>query len=195
MMDLVRMEAGIRAFLEGLGRRDEGDELAATPARVARAWCDDLVSGYAIDPEADLSWTAAPDGAGPVLVRRVSFASMCLHHLLPFFGVASVAYLPGARLAGLSKIGRVIDAHARRLQTQERLTAAIVRSLERALAPRGVLAWLEAEHTCMTLRGVRKEQSRMITLATAGVYEHDAAARRDVLALLGGHAGSAREAG
>jgi GTP cyclohydrolase I len=189
------MEAGIRVFLEGLGRGIEGNDLEATPARVARAWADDLVSGYAVDPEADLSWTAPPEGAGPVLVRRVSFTSMCLHHLLPFFGFASVAYLPGGRLAGLSKIGRVIDAHARRLQTQERLTAAVVRSLERALMPRGVLALLEAEHTCMTLRGVRKEQSRMVTLVTAGVYEHDAAARRDVLELLGGHGRSALDAG
>lgn len=185
------MEAGIRAFLEGLaldgaGERFPGDELERTPGRVARAWKDDLLSGYAIDPAAELSSIAAPPGSGPVLVRRIRFASVCVHHLLPFFGSASVAYQPGERLAGLSKVGRVVDALARRLQTQERLTTQIVSVLHEGLAPVGVLAVLEAEHTCMTLRGVRKEQSRMVTVAAAGLYDTDANARREILALVGG---------
>ena len=100
---------------------------------------------------------------------RFSVASICVHHLLPFFGTARVAYLPGERLAGLSKLGRVVDAHARRLQTQEHLTAEIVASLQRALEPRGTVVLLEAQHTCMTLRGVRKEQSRMVTTAARAV--------------------------
>jgi GTP cyclohydrolase I len=183
------MEAGLRLFLEGLelGKVDSrfaGDELEATPARVARAWRDDLVSGYALDPGAELTYSDAPEGAGPVLVRCVSFASVCVHHLLPFHGLAHVAYLPGRRQAGLSKIGRVVDAWARRLQTQEHLTARVVATLNEVLQPRGVLALFEAEHTCMTLRGVRKEQSRMTTVAARGIYEHDAAARSEMLALL-----------
>jgi len=132
------MEAGIRVFLDALDQRFEGDDLDETPGRVARAWSEDLVAGYAIDPEAELTWGPVPAGGGPVIVRDVSFTSVCVHHLLPFFGLAQVAYLPGTRQAGLSKIGRVIDAHARRLQTQERLTAAIVNSLEAALEPRRV---------------------------------------------------------
>ena len=163
---------------------DEPD-LKRTPARVARAWIEDLLSGYAVESEDALGWTPVEEGSGPVLVRRVRLASICIHHLLPFFGSADVAYLPGRRLAGLSKIGRVIDMHARRLQTQERLTTAIVETLTEGLECRGAIAVIRAEHTCMTLRGVRKEQSEMITLAASGVYERDPAARAEVLSLLG----------
>ena len=183
-MDVGRMEAAIRAFLDALGERFEGDDLERTPARVARAWSEDLVAGYAIDPLAELTWVPIEPGAGPVLVRDIRFASICVHHLLPFFGVAHVGYLPQARQAGLSKVGRVVDAHALRLQTQERLTAAIVDSISAALAPRAALALLQAEHTCMTCRGVRKERSRMVTLAATGLWREDAAARREVLGLL-----------
>ena len=118
-----------------------------------------------------------------MVVRRIRFTSVCVHHLLPFFGYAHVAYLPDVRQAGLSKIGRVVDAHARRLQTQERLTDAVVESLNAALEPRGVVALLEAEHTCMTCRGVRKEAGRMVTLASSGIYRTDSAARREILDL------------
>jgi GTP cyclohydrolase I len=190
-MDHEKMEAGIRTFLEGLGGGFEGDDLGATPARVARAWTEDLCAGYRTDPLRELTWTPVAEGGGPVLVRGISLASICVHHLLPFFGFADVAYLPGRRLAGLSKIGRVIDAHARRLQTQERLTAAIVNTLEEGLACRGALALVRAEHTCMTLRGVRKEHSRMLTVAARGVYESDPAARAEVLGLLQGTGGGA----
>jgi len=178
------MEEGIRIFLEGVGQRFSADDLERTPQRVARAWQQDLLSGYATDPEGELSWTRAPDDSGPVFVRSIRFASVCVHHLLPFFGRAHVAYLPGERLAGLSKIGRVVDAHARRLQTQEHLTQEVVSTLERGLQPRGVLVLFEAEHTCMTLRGVRKEQSRMLTMAHAGIYATDAIARGETLSLL-----------
>jgi GTP cyclohydrolase I len=182
-MDVTRMEEAIRSFLEALGQRFDGDDLERTPARVARAWSEDLAGGYAVDPVGELTWTEIRTETGPVIVRGIRFTSICVHHLLPFFGSAHVAYLPAERLAGLSKIGRVVDAHARRLQTQERLTAAIVETLREGLAPRGVLALLEAEHSCMTCRGVRKEQSRMLTMAAAGQLESDAAARREILEL------------
>ena len=175
------MAEGIRLFLDGMGERFRGDDIERTPERVARAWIDDLVSGYAVEPAAELTWTEAPAMAAAVVVRRIHFCSVCVHHLLPFFGVAHVAYLPSERLAGLSKIGRVVDAHARRLQTQEHLTTDVVQTLDDVLRPRGVVVVLDAEHTCMTLRGVRKEQSRLQTLAAAGVYETDLAARREVL--------------
>jgi len=183
-MDRAKMEAGVRLFLEGIGERFPGDDLERTPSRVAGAWAEDLVSGYATDPDAALTFTDAPPGSGVVLVRDMPFASVCVHHLLPSFGRAHVAYLPDRRLAGLSKIARVVEACARRLQIQERLTGQILDALVRGLAPRGALVLLDAEHTCMTLRGARKEGSRLVTLAGAGVYE-DAAARREVLALLG----------
>jgi len=185
-MDRARMVEGIRIFLEGLGERFAGDDLERTPGRVAEAWIEDLISGYEVDAEATLSWTPAPPDAGPVLVRNISLVSICVHHLLPFFGRAHVAYLPGERLAGLSKLGRVVDAHARRLQTQEHLTRAIVSTFDEVLEPRGVLVVIEAEHTCMTLRGVRKEQSGMITVETAGLYRTDGSARAEMLELLVG---------
>jgi len=116
-----------------------------------------------------------------------------VHHLLPFFGKAHVAYLPEERLAGLSKLGRVVDAHSRRLQTQEHLTRAIVSTFAKVLEPRGVVVVVEAEHTCMTLRGVRKEQSGMITVESAGVYRTDGAARAEVLDLLVGQRRRRRE--
>jgi GTP cyclohydrolase I len=183
-MDRARMEDGIRRFLEGVGERFPGDDLDATPGRVARAWAEDLVSGYGQEPERELTWTPAPPGTGLVLVRNIRFASMCVHHLLPFVGMAHVAYLPGSRLAGLSKLGRVAEIHARRLQIQERLTSAILTTLGRVLEPRGAMVVLDAEHTCMTLRGVKKEGSRLVTMASSGVYESDASLRRDLLGLL-----------
>lgn len=188
-MDRAKLAEAVRAFLAAVDRRFEGDDQERTPERVADAWVDDLVAGYAVDPAQEVTWTAAPAGCGPVLVRGVSFASVCVHHLLPFFGRASVAYLPGERLAGLSKIGRVVDALARRMQTQERLTAQIVETLDDVLEPRGVAAVLEAEHTCMTLRGVRKERSRMMTVAARGVYDVDRGARDEILRLLCGAPG------
>jgi len=183
-MDRERMEQGIRLFLEGVDQRFEGDDLEQTPGRVAKAWVEDLLGGYAVDADTEMSWTPIGAGSGPVMVRRLRFTSVCVHHLLPFFGSADVAYLPGVRQAGLSKIGRILDAHGRRLQTQERLSEALVDSLMRTLEPRGVVAVLEAEHTCMTCRGVRKEQGRMLTLASRGVYAEDSAARREMLDLM-----------
>lgn len=190
-MDRAGMTQAVRAFLAAIGERFPGDDLERTPERVADAWVDDLIAGYGVDPAAEMTWTPAPPGCGPVLVRRVSFASICVHHLLPFFGRASVAYLPAERMAGLSKIGRVADALGRRMQTQEKLTAEIADVLVKTLEPRGVLVLLDAQHTCMTLRGVRKERGRMTTLAARGLYEKDRAAREEILSLLAAGSGAA----
>lgn len=183
-MDRDKMERGIGLFLEGLGQPCEHGDLERTPARVARAWRDDLACGYATDPVEALSWTEVDGEQGPVIVRSIALASVCAHHLLPFFGRAHVAYLPRRRQAGLSKLARVVEAHARRLQTQEHLTGSIVASLERGLEPRAVLVALEAEHTCMTLRGVRQVGSRMLTVGGAGEWADDGAARAEILRLL-----------
>lgn len=183
-MDATKMEAGIRLFLEGLGERFSGDDLDKTPRRVAKAWIDDLVSGYQTDPLAELTFVPAPAVCGPVLAKDIRFASVCVHHLLPFAGMAHVAYLPADRLAGLSKLGRVVDALSRRLQIQEHLTGSIAATLQSALAPRAVLVVLDAEHTCMTLRGVRKEGSRLLTYAATGEWDTNVAARGEILDLL-----------
>jgi GTP cyclohydrolase I len=184
-MDPTKMEAGIRLFLEGLEERFPGDDLDKTPARVARAWADDLVAGYGVDPAAELSWVAVGEDSGPVIVNDIRFSSVCVHHLLPFSGRAHVAYLPGTRLAGLSKLGRVVDALSRRLQIQELLTDRIASAIEAGLAPRAVLVVLDAEHTCMTLRGVRKEGSHLVTSAAKGLWLTDDTARREILDLMG----------
>lgn len=189
-MNREAMERTIRGFVEAIGERFPGDDLERTPERVAKAWHDDLLAGYRVDPDAELTWTSVPHRGGVVAVRDLRFASVCVHHLLPFFGHADVLYLPGERLAGLSKLGRVLDAHARRLQIQERLASEIADTVERVLRPRGVLVRLDAEHTCMTLRGVRKEGSRLTTVAARGVYDADPGARREVLALLSTSASS-----
>jgi GTP cyclohydrolase I len=180
-MDRDKMEAGIRLFLEGMGEFVVGPEIEKTPRRVARAWAEDLVSGYGVDPSTELTYVAAPAGGGPVIVKDIRFSSVCVHHLLPFSGVAHIAYLPAARLAGLSKLGRAVDALSRRLQIQEHLTAGIASAIEKALAPRAVLVVLDAEHTCMTLRGVRKEGSRLVTYAARGAWADDSASRREIL--------------
>jgi len=183
-MDATKMEAGIRLFLEGLGQRFAGDDLDKTPGRVTRAWVDDLMSGYATDAAQELTFVPAPTVCGPVIAKDIRFASVCVHHLLPFAGLAHVAYLPAARLAGLSKLGRVVDALSRRLQIQEHLNGDIAATLEKALAPRAVLVVLDAEHTCMTLRGVRKDGSRLLTYAATGEWASDIAARGEILDLL-----------
>jgi GTP cyclohydrolase I len=185
-MDPRKMTESVRGFLDALDQGFPGDDQERTPERVARAWVEDLVSGYAVEPVKELTWTAAPPRVGPVIVRGVSFASVCVHHLLPFFGEAHVAYLPHERLAGLSKIGRVVDAHARRLQTQEHLASEIAGTIDEALRPRGAIVLLDALHTCMTLRGVRKERSRMVTSVATGIYADDPAARAELIGLMTG---------
>jgi GTP cyclohydrolase I len=185
-MDKEKLETSIGTFLKGLGVNVDDPAMARTPSRVARAWADELVSGYQTDPAEVLTWTAVGGPCEMILLRGVSFTSICMHHLLPFSGTASLAYIPVERQAGLSKLGRVVDAHARRLQTQEALTSGIVGTIDTVLQPKGVLVLLEAEHTCMTIRGVRKKGSRMLTMASAGCYSSDPALRAEVITLLSG---------
>ena len=157
----------------------EGLSYPIRQVEVARAWAEDLVTGYGVDPAAELSWTPTEPGSGPVIVRGISLASVCIHHLLPFFGQAHVAYLPQARLAGLSKLGRVVDAHARRLQTQEHLGDAIVRTLREGLEPRGVLVLLDACHS----GGVVKDTKGTLPPDIEGVRKALAAAGTGVIVL------------
>jgi len=184
-MDTAKMEAGIRLFLEGIGPAAGPSDVAETPARVARAWADDLIAGYAVDPASELTWTDAPEGCGPVLVRDVRFASVCVHHLLPFAGEAHLAYLPRHRLAGLSKLGRVVDAWSRRLQIQERLTEELASAVLEAVKADGVGVVIEAQHLCMMMRGVEKQNSLMTTSAVLGSFRRSIATRTEFLTLIG----------
>ena len=182
-MNQDRIAEAVRMFLDALEEPLAAEDVERTPERVARAWAEELLSGYAQDPSALLTWSRA-ESEGLVHVGNIRFASTCIHHLLPFFGYAHVVYRPQLRLAGLSKIGRLVEAHARRLQIQERLTRQIVETLDGTLEPQGVLVMLEAEHTCMTLRGSRKESSRMTTVEGSGIFSAPGPERTEALELI-----------
>ncbi len=181
-VDVVRAEAAARDLLEALGAdiRDEG--LRDTPRRVAAAYAELLT------PE-PFDMTTFPNDEGYdelVVVRDIPFNSLCMHHLLPFHGVATVAYIPGDRIIGLSKLARVVELFARDLQVQERLTTQVAAWLEERLRPKGVGVVLEAEHMCMSVRGVQKPGARTVTSALRGVVREDARTRSEFLALAEG---------
>ena len=158
--------------------------LRETPRRFANAMRF-LTAGYEAGP-ADVVGGGIFDaeGEGMVLVRNVEFHSLCEHHLLPFFGRMHVAYLPGDRIIGLSKIPRIVDLYARRLQVQERLTGQVADALVQLLEPRGVIVLAEARHLCMAMRGVEKQHSDTVTRSLRGLYAHDALARQEILSMI-----------
>ncbi len=182
--DPKKMERGIRLFLEGMGPVVPPAVLRGTPRLVADAWIKDLLAGYAGAKRPLLVPLRERPPDSLVVVRGIRFVSICRHHLLPFLGTAAVGYLPDRRLAGFSAIVRLVDVHARRLQIQEDLSEEILDSLEEALAPRGAACLLEASHQCMTCRGTRQSQARVTTLRFRGIFEREAARRREMAALL-----------
>ena len=177
------MEQGIRIFLEGLGPVLPPGSLRQTPALVARAFSDELLAGYREGEKPLLKplREAAPDAL--VVVRGIRFASICRHHLLPFHGVASVAYWPSGRLAGFSSLARLVETMARRLQIQEALSEEILDRLEASLSPKGSACLIEATHECMTCRGARQPGSRVITFRVRGILGRGTA-RREVASML-----------
>lgn len=184
-VDQTRLTAAVRELLFALGEDPDRDGLQATPSRVARMYAE-VVSGMEEDPAAHLSTVFAVDHDELVLVRDISFSSMCEHHLLPFIGRAHVGYIPGpsGMVTGLSKLARLVDGYARRLQVQERLTTQIASAIERALAPTGVIVVLEAEHLCMSIRGVAKPGAETVTSCVRGQFRTDARARGEALSLI-----------
>jgi GTP cyclohydrolase I len=179
--DLDAAARAVTDLLVALGHDPTTEDLAETPQRVARAFAE-LLTPRPFDP------TTFPNDEGYdelVLARDIRFQSLCQHHLLPFHGVAHVGYIPGGRILGLSKLARVVELFARRLQVQERLTQQVADWLDEHLAPRGVGVVLEAEHLCMSLRGVRAQGSRTMTSAVRGLLREDARTRQEFLALTG----------
>jgi len=174
-------------MLLAIGENPDRDGLRDTPARVGRLFAE-VFSGLHVDPRALLRKTFEVDHEEMVLQKDINFASFCEHHLLPFSGRVHVAYIPTGRVVGLSKLARAVDALARKPQIQERLTQEIADLIHEELTPRGVLVVIEAEHTCMTVRGVRKAGTVCVTSAARGVYQTNAAARAEVL----GHINSPR---
>jgi GTP cyclohydrolase I len=185
MVDQGRVQVAVRELLAAIGEDPERDGLVGTPRRVAEMYVE-LFEGIEADPGEHLRVTFEAAHDEMVMVRDIAFTSLCEHHLLPFVGHAHVAYLPGTtgRLTGLSKMARMVEGYARRLQVQERMTTQIVEAMERELAPRGSIVVIEAEHFCMSMRGVKKPGSTTVTSAVRGVFRDDAAYRAEALAYI-----------
>jgi GTP cyclohydrolase IA len=183
-------EAAVRTLLRWAGDDPTREGLIDTPGRVARAY-EEFFAGYAIDPVALLERTfEETDGYDEiVLLRDIRLESHCEHHMVPILGRAHVAYLPHRRVVGISKLARVVDAYARRLQIQEKLTAQIANTIQQVLEPRGVAVVIEAAHQCMTTRGVHKPGVTMVTSRMLGAFRDDPATRREVLAMIGNGTG------
>ncbi len=183
MVDKSKVAAATTALLEGIGEDPQREGLLRTPHRVSEAWAE-ILSGTNRDPKDDLRTTFDVGSDELVLVQNIEFQSLCEHHLLPFVGRAHIAYLPReGKVTGLSKLGRCVEGYARRLQVQERLTAQVAQALQEVLNPRGVAVIMEAEHMCMTLRGIRKSGATTATSIFRGDLDTDAG-RAEVFNLL-----------
>jgi GTP cyclohydrolase IA len=183
--DHARIEAAVRMLLEAIGEDPDRPGIVDTPARVARSF-DEIFAGLLIDPADVLSVTFDESYDEMVMIRDIPFHSMCEHHLVPFMGVAHVAYLPSedGRITGLSKLARLVDVCAKRPGLQERMTTMIADALERALEPRGVLVVLEARHLCMEMRGIRKPGAMTVTSTVRGIFRDDEKTRAEAMALI-----------
>ena len=184
-VDADRAAAAVRELLIAIGEDPDRDGLQATPGRVARMFAE-VVGGTNEDPSRHLTTTFEADHDEIVLVRDIPFSSMCEHHLLPFIGRAHVGYIPGpdGRITGLSKLARLVDGFARRLQVQERLTSQIANAVQQVLDPAGVIVVLEAEHLCMSIRGVAKPGATTVTSAIRGHFRDDPRGRAEALSLI-----------
>jgi GTP cyclohydrolase IA len=180
-------EAAVRTLLRWTGDDPEREGLVDTPARVVRAY-EEFFEGYAVDPVALLERTfEETDGHDEiVLLRDIRLESHCEHHMVPVLGRAHVAYLPAGRVVGISKLARVVEAYAKRLQIQERLTAQVANAIDETLRPKGVAVVVEAAHGCMTTRGVHQTGVAMVTSRMLGAFRDDPATRREFLAMIGG---------
>lgn len=183
--DLTRIELAVRELLAAIGEDPDRDGLLATPGRVARMYAE-VTAGLREDPDRHLTTVFEANHDEIVLVRDIPFSSLCEHHMLPFIGRAHVGYIPGddGMVTGLSKLARLVDGYARRLQVQERLTSQIAGALERVLQPRGAIVVLEAEHMCMSIRGVQKPGALTITSAVRGIFREDPRSRSEAMTLL-----------
>ncbi|WNC17248.1 GTP cyclohydrolase I FolE [Brevibacillus brevis] len=183
-VDLDKIQQAVRMILEAVGEDPDREGLLDTPKRVAKMYAE-VFEGMRIDEEQYFETVFSEDHEEMVLVKDIPFYSMCEHHLVPFFGKAHVAYVPrGGRVVGLSKLARAVDTVARRPQLQERITSTVADAIVRKLDPHGVVVVVEAEHMCMTMRGVKKPGSKTVTSAVRGMFEKDAAARAEVFSLI-----------
>jgi GTP cyclohydrolase I len=185
--DLPRIEAAVRDILVAIGEDPDRDGLVDTPSRVARMYAE-IFAGLREDPGRHLTLTFAADHDEMVMVKDISLYSMCEHHLLPWHGRAHVAYIPNGegRITGLSKLARLVEGFAHRPQVQERLTTQVADAVQAVLAPAGVLVVVEAEHLCMSMRGVAKPGATTVTSAVRGIFRDNAATRSEAMSFIHG---------
>ena len=174
MFDKNKIEQGIKLLLEGIGEDPSREGLVDTPNRVARMY-EELCAGMDKDPMEHLSKTFTCDNENVVIEKDITFYSTCEHHLLPFYGKVHIGYIPDGKVVGLSKLARTVEVFARRLQLQEQLTGQIADALMEHMQAKGAIVMIEAEHMCMTMRGIKKPGSQTVTLARRGVFETDPA--------------------
>jgi GTP cyclohydrolase IA len=186
-VDRARIEKAVREILEAIGEDPDRDGLVHTPARVARMY-EEVFSGLNETPDHHLKVTFEAGHDEMIMVRDIAMVSLCEHHLVPFIGKAHVAYIPNedGRVTGLSKLARLVDAYAKRPQVQERLTTQVADEIDRTLEPRGVIVVIEAEHLCMSMRGVRKPGSTTVTSAVRGLFRSSVATREEAMRFING---------
>ncbi|MBD1371631.1 GTP cyclohydrolase I FolE [Hazenella sp. IB182357] len=183
-VDKRKIEEAVRMILEAVGENPDREGLLDTPARVGRMY-EEIFSGLHEDPKKHFATIFSEDHEELVLVKDIPFFSTCEHHLVPFFGKVHVGYIPqGGRVTGLSKLARAVEAVVKRPQLQERITSTVADSIVETLEPHGVIVVVEAEHMCMTMRGVKKPGSKTITSAVRGIFTNDDAARAEALSLI-----------
>jgi len=182
-VDADKIEKAVKDILVAVGEDTEREGLKRTPERVARMYAE-LLGGMYENPDKHLRGVFTENYDEIVLLRNIPFYSICEHHLMPFIGSAHVAYLPSGMVLGVSKLARIVDCFARRLQTQERLTFQIADYIMSSLKPQGAAVVLEASHSCMTIRGIRKPGSSMVTSALRGIFKRDPRTRSEVLSLM-----------
>lgn len=178
-----QIEYHVEKILQLIGEDPTREGLLETPARVTRMY-EEIFGGYSVDPREALGVTFDESHEELVIVKDIVYYSQCEHHMAPFFGKVHIGYVPSGRIAGLSKLARLVEAVSRRLQVQERITAQIADIMAEVLTPHGVMVVVEGEHLCMCARGVKKPGSKTVTMATRGTFREDAAARAEFLALI-----------
>lgn len=184
MIDQEKVRQAISLLLEGIGEDPNRPGLVETPDRIARMYTE-ICGGYEEDAKVHLSKTFPVDNSEMVLEKDIVFYSMCEHHMLPFYGKAHIAYVPDGKVVGLSKLARTVEVYAKRLQIQEQMTTQIADAIMEYLAPKGAMVLVEAEHMCMTMRGVKKPGSKTVSVATRGVFEGNEALQNRFFHMLG----------
>lgn len=184
MRDHEKIKQAVRLFLEGIGEDVSREGLKETPERIARM-CGELYGGMEEDASVHLAKTFSVDSSEMVIEKDISFYSTCEHHILPFYGKAHIAYIPDGKVVGLSKLARTVEVFARRLQLQEQLTGQIADALMEFMQPKGAIVMVEAEHMCMTMRGIKKPGSKTVTLARRGAFETDPALEERFFRMMG----------